>query len=60
VTRRDLKAIGAMRIVANAAQLSIRDLRLRPLRAVIEPPPFKNESQLERAILDYLAFSAQS
>lgn len=44
-----------MRLTANAAQLSIRDLRLRPLRAVVQPPPPGDDtSPLESALLDYL------
>ena len=54
MTRRDLKAIGALRIVANAAQLSIRDLRYRPLRAVVQQSEGELPSPLEKAVLSYV------
>jgi hypothetical protein len=55
VSRAEAKARGAYRLTANAAQLSLRDLRLRPLRPLPHPPdvaPF--ESPLERALTEYL------
>jgi hypothetical protein len=41
-----------VRITAGSAQLSIRDLRLKPLRPIVDELP---ASQLELAVLDYLA-----
>jgi hypothetical protein len=55
VTPRSLREHGAVKLTANAAQLSIRDLRLRPLRAVVQVPRAEPEqSPLEAALLKYL------
>jgi len=55
VTPRALREHGAVKLTANAAQLSIRDLRLRPLRAVVQVPRAEPEqSPLEAALLKYL------
>jgi hypothetical protein len=54
VSRKELKANGAWRLVANAAQLSLRDLRYRPLRAVVQPKEAPVESELEKALLAYV------
>ena len=54
MSRRDLRSRRGFRITANAAQLSIRDLRMRPLREVVEQRASKDESPLERAILKYV------
>jgi hypothetical protein len=55
VSPRVLRRHGELRLTANAAQLSLRDLRLRPLRPVVQEPPSANEpSPLETALLDYL------
>jgi hypothetical protein len=44
----------ALQLTANAAQLSLRDLRLRPLRAVVQVPESEPEaSPLENAVLAY-------
>ena len=46
---------GARSLIANAAQLSIRDLRLRPLRPVVqEPSPTSFDSPLEQALKRYV------
>jgi hypothetical protein len=53
---RTLRNHGELRLTANAAQLSIRDLRLRPLRAVVQAPTAEPQvSPLENALLAYLA-----
>jgi hypothetical protein len=55
VSPRALRRHGELRLTANAAQLSLKDLRLRPLRPVVQPPSVTNEpSPLESALLDYL------
>jgi hypothetical protein len=55
VSRREIRNLSGSRLVANAAQLSIRDLRLRPLRAVPHPPITQQfESPLEAALKQYL------
>ncbi len=52
---RELRSNGARQLTANVAQLSIRDLRLRPLRPVVQAPtPDLRESPLEQALLGYL------
>jgi hypothetical protein len=56
---RTLRNHGELKLTANAAQLSLRDLRLRPLRAVVEVPQADPEqSPLEAALLKYLADQA--
>jgi hypothetical protein len=43
------------RIIANAAQLSLRDLRLRPLRPeALVPVPLAEPSPLEAALIAYV------
>jgi hypothetical protein len=55
MTSRTLREHGAVKLTANAAQLSIRDLRVRPLRAVVQAPKAEPEqSPLEAALLKYL------
>jgi len=55
LSARALRRHGELRLTANAAQLSLRDLRLRPLRPVVqEPPSVAEPSPLESALLDYL------
>ena len=50
-----LRGHGELRLTANAAQLSIRDLRLRPLRPVVQAPtPSSEPSPLEEALRAYL------
>jgi hypothetical protein len=54
LSRRELRNLSGSRLTANAAQLSIRDLRLRPLRAVPQPPVTQQyESPLEHALQAY-------
>lgn len=53
--RRQLRDLGGLRLTANAAQLSLRDLRLRPLRAMPQPPQTTQfESPLEDALQKYV------
>jgi hypothetical protein len=55
LSRRETRNLSGSRLVANVAQLSIRDLRLRPLRAVPQPPMTQQfESPLESALKLYL------
>jgi hypothetical protein len=55
VSPRTLRQHGELKLTANAAQLSIRDLRVRPLRAVVQVPKAEPErSPLEAALLKYL------
>jgi hypothetical protein len=55
VSPRTLRNHGELRLTANAAQLSLRDLRLRPLRAVVQVPAAEPaQSPLEAALLKYL------
>jgi hypothetical protein len=55
VSPRVLRRHGELRLTANAAQLSLRDLRLRPLRPVVqEPAPSSEQSPLEEALRAYL------
>ena len=55
MSRGQLRNLTGTRMIANAAQLSIRDLRLRPLRAMPEvPQTTQYESPLEEALKQYL------
>lgn len=55
MSRGQLRNLTGSRLIANAAQLSIRDLRLRPLRAMPEVPQTTQfESPLEEALKQYL------
>jgi hypothetical protein len=55
VSLRELRNLNGIRLTANAAQLSIRDLRLRPLRPMVEAPaPSAVDSPLEAALKQYL------
>ena len=55
MSARELRNLNGIRLTANAAQLSIRDLRLRPLRAMPQPPQTAtHESPLEEALKQYL------
>lgn len=55
MSRRELRNLSGVRLTANAAQLSLRDLRLRPLRAMPQPPQTTQfESPLEDALKRFL------
>jgi hypothetical protein len=56
VSPRELRNLGGVRLTANSAQLSVRDLRMRPLRELPQPQIAPaQDSPLERAVLSYLA-----
>jgi len=55
VSPRASRRQGERKLTANVAQLSVRYLRVRPLRAVPQPPQAEPErSPLEAALLKFL------